>query len=460
MSRQIHRALLLGVILLSLESDGFADWRRFRGPNGSGIAENGPPLPETWTLTEGTKWKLELPGRGVSGPIVVGNNVFVTAYSGYGRDQGQIEDLRRHLLCVDASSGKKIWQADIDAVQPEDPFSGAGVPSHGYASHTPTSDGERVYVFFGKSGVLAFDLQGHKLWQTSVGTGSGRQRWGSSASPVLVGDLVVINASDEAESLVALDAKTGDERWRISDPALANVWATPVLLDGKLIAAVSGSVWAINPATGEKLWSVPGPGGNQTNIGPVVDVDGKFIFVQASRDGSSVALVEDGPNAESVWTSTIQSRYSSPLVVDGHVFAINGDVITCLDARTGERIFQERLSGSGQPEPQVNRGGEASQERPSEGRGRFGGRRGRGGSGGRGGGGDYPSPVMANGRIYILKKSGMVHIVAPEPEFRIIGSADMTADTSGFDSTPAISDGKMFVRSETTLYCIGSRLHR
>ena len=145
------------------------------------------------------KWKLELPGKGVSSPIVVGDKVFVTAYSGYGveRGEGTIDDLKRHLICVDRNSGKILWNKSVESKVKEDPYSGAGVPAHGYASHTPVSDGERVFVFYGKSGVVAYDLDGKELWQKSVGTESGRMRWGSAASPIVHEDLVIVNASDE-----------------------------------------------------------------------------------------------------------------------------------------------------------------------------------------------------------------------------------------------------------------------
>ena len=146
-----------------------SDWDRFRGPNGTGISPDTDPLPASFSETENLQWKVTLPGAGVSCPIVVGEKVFVTCYSGYGLDRqnpGEIANLKRHLVCIDRASGKTLWEKTVDAVQPEDRFSGAGVPEHGYASHTPTSDGTNVYVFFGKSGVFGYDLDGKQLWNT------------------------------------------------------------------------------------------------------------------------------------------------------------------------------------------------------------------------------------------------------------------------------------------------------
>ena len=141
-----------------VSSDASADWLRFRGPNGTAVSESAAPT--EFGMEKNLKWKLELPGKGVSSPIIVGDKVFVTAYSGYGvtRGEGSVEDLKRHLLCVDRKSGEQLWEKTVDSVSQEDSYSGRGIPTHGYASHTPVSDGERVYVFFGKSGVVAYDL--------------------------------------------------------------------------------------------------------------------------------------------------------------------------------------------------------------------------------------------------------------------------------------------------------------
>jgi hypothetical protein len=159
------------------------DWLRFRGPNGSGVAVSAQP-PTSWSDTENVLWKTPLPGPGTSSPIVVGQRVFVTCYSGYGDGSpGEgLSKLQRHLVCVNRADGRILWSSAIPAAQPEDYFGGF-LTEHGYASHTPTSDGERVYVFFGKSGAAAFDLMGRKLWQTSLGTDSNEKRWGLRQQP-------------------------------------------------------------------------------------------------------------------------------------------------------------------------------------------------------------------------------------------------------------------------------------
>jgi len=189
-------AVLLGLAVFSqYTSPAFAgDWARFRGPEGSGISPDTQPLPVKWSEAENMRWKRKLPGPGSSSPIVVGRRVFVTCWTGYGTDRdnvGEQKDLRRHLICFDRGTGNVLWDRSVEPVLPEDPYSGM-FTQHGYASHTPVSDGQQVYVFFGKTGVLAFDMEGKKLWQTSVGTGSGSNGWGTASSPILYKNLVIV----------------------------------------------------------------------------------------------------------------------------------------------------------------------------------------------------------------------------------------------------------------------------
>ena len=170
--------------------------------------------------------------------------------------------MRRHVICFDRDTGKVLWDQAVEPVLPEDPYSGQ-FTQHGYASHTPVSDGKRIYVFFGKTGVLAFDLEGKKLWQTSVGTGSGPHGWGTASSPILYKNLVIVPASAESESLVALNQETGKEVWRYKDRGFTSTWGTPVLVDcgqGRtdLVIAVPYKVWGFNPDTGKLRWHCDG----------------------------------------------------------------------------------------------------------------------------------------------------------------------------------------------------------
>ncbi len=157
----VRQSMILAIVAFSLltNSRAAADWAAFRGPGVRGSSpETG--LVTTWSETENLKWKTPLPGPGSSSPIIRGDKVFVTCYSGYGvaKDRpGDPSNLKRHLLCINAADGKVLWDKTVPAVLPEIPYSGR-IQQHGYASHTPATDGQRIYVFFGKSGVLATNI--------------------------------------------------------------------------------------------------------------------------------------------------------------------------------------------------------------------------------------------------------------------------------------------------------------
>ncbi|MEX0585692.1 MAG: PQQ-binding-like beta-propeller repeat protein, partial [Pirellulales bacterium] len=192
-----------------------ADWVRFRGPQGSGTSDE-RGLPQTWSDTENIAWKAELPGAGTSSPVIVGDRVFVTCYSGYGldaADPGDKDKLVRHVVALDRTTGKSVWSKPLMPKQTESSYSGGNNTWHGYASSTPTSDGQRLYVFFGASGVYCFDVaDGAERWHADVG--SKTAGWGSGNSLLLVDDLLIVNASIESGALLALNKQTGEVVWR------------------------------------------------------------------------------------------------------------------------------------------------------------------------------------------------------------------------------------------------------
>lgn len=205
------------------------DWTAFRGPQGQGTAE-ATNLPTTWDSNTNIVWRQDLPGEGTSCPVVTGSRIFLTSYSGYAQsidDPGEMSNLVRHVICLDRKTGKTLWTKTMKARMPESEYKPGNDSKHGYASSTPVTDGQRLYVFFGISGVYCLDLDGNELWQADVG--SGTHGWGSATSPVLWGNLVIVNASIESKSLVALDKLTGKEVWRAPDISMC--WASPMLVD-------------------------------------------------------------------------------------------------------------------------------------------------------------------------------------------------------------------------------------
>lgn len=473
----LHNVCLVGfkVSLLSglLAATMASDWPRFRGPNGSGVSPDKTPAPVHWSPTENVRWKVELPGAGSSSPIVVGDRVFVTCYSGYGLDRqnpGDMQNLRRHLVCVDRRSGTILWTATVEPYLPEDPYQG-NFTQHGYASHTPVSDGEHVYCFFGKTGVVAFDMEGKQLWRTQVGTESNPQGWGTASSPILYNDLVIVTAAAESQALVALNKRTGEEVWRAEAAGLTGVWATPVLVKVSeertdLAIMVPNEIWGLNPATGKLRWYSQGTRTN-TVCSSLVAVDDLLIGIE-SMGGGSVAVRAGGSGdvtpTHVAWTGRDNNRISTPVAVDGRVYFVNNRVVTCLSAKTGERIFQARLEGGRPPAgPGAGRvaggggqppaGGSAAGGGPPRGPGGRGGLAGRGGMGGFGGG-DYASPVVADGKIYFLTRNGDMFVLRVSDQFEQLAVNRVTTENEDFSATPALSDGQIFVRSNRYLYCV------
>jgi outer membrane protein assembly factor BamB len=212
---------------------------------------------EAKRIDKNIKWNVELPGPGLSSPIVVGQRVFLTCWTGYGVDESASQDdLRRHLICVDRQTGRILWSREVEPALPEDEFEG-NFRQNGYASHSPVSDGERVYVFFGKTGALAFDLEGNQLWSADLGKESSPTTWGSASSPILHGKLLIVTAAAESESIAALNKDTGEVVWKKEAAGFSGTWGTPVLVavDGRteVVLAVPGELWAFDVETGKLL---------------------------------------------------------------------------------------------------------------------------------------------------------------------------------------------------------------
>ncbi len=234
-----------------------ADWPQFRGLGGAASSED-RGLPAAWSSDENIAWQLALPGYGTSSPIVVGDRLFITCYSGYGLDAehpGDIKNLKRHLLCLKRETGKTLWRREVAAAGKETNYVDF-LPQHGYATSTPTCDGERVYVFFGTSGVRAYDLEGQPLWHASVGQYA--HNWGTGGSLVVDGDRLLVNAAVESDAFIALDKRSGKELWRAK--RLISSWSTPIAIDlpdgrRELVVSIKSRLLGLDPETGERLWT-------------------------------------------------------------------------------------------------------------------------------------------------------------------------------------------------------------
>jgi hypothetical protein len=347
-----------------------------------------------------------------------------------------------------------VWSKDVPADTPEDPYRGF-LTDHGYASSTPATDGENIFAFFGKTGVVAFDLEGKQLWKVNVGKESGRQRWGSGASPILYKNLVIVNAAEESESLRGLDKKTGKEVWKAEASGLASSWATPVLVDvpgGKteLAIAVPEEIWGLDPDTGKFLWYATANNSN-TACASLVTAGG-IVYAIGGRMGNSTAVRAGGKGdvtkTHVVWSQRVQGGIGTPVLYDGRIYFVNGGVANCIDAKNGERVYQQRLAGGGA-------GGSGGGTRPRAGGGGFGG----GGFGGGGfgrGGQDYASPILADGKLFATTRNGTVHVFKAGAKFESLGQNHFAGDDGPFNATPAASGGDMFIRSNKFLYCVAA----
>lgn len=398
------------------------DWLQFRGPAGQGTSsEKGVPI--RWDDESNIAWKVRLPGAGASTPIILGERIFVTCHSGYGvpgESAGEIEQLKRHLVCLERRTGKILWNTEVPAAMPEQAMIRE---DHGYATNTPVTDGERVYAFFGKSGVHAFDIRGRQLWRAEVG--SGVNGWGSAASPILFEDSVIVNAGVESESLIALDRVTGKEKWRAG--GIRESWNTPILLrlpngTTELVVAIFGKVLGFDPKSGDELWSCA------TDIGwymvPSLVAHDGIVYCIGGRSGGALAVRAGGrgdvTETHRLWTGRKGSNVSSPIYHDEHLYWANDNlgIAYCAEASTGTIVYEERLERAGQI---------------------------------------YAAPVLADGKLYYVARHGHTFVVAAKPTFDLLAVNEFGRGSGVFNASPAIADGALFLRSDNFLFCVESK---
>jgi outer membrane protein assembly factor BamB len=412
-------SLLTGILVTVLGVSAVAeDWPAFRGADGSGVSTQKKKLPSAWSQDENMAWQVELPGPGTSSPAIYKDRIYVTCYTGYNvpGEAGDMDDLERHLVCLRRDNGREIWRKSVPAELPEQD---SIRDDHGYASSTPAVDDERIYVFFGKSGAMAFDHDGEQLWQTPVG--DQLHGWGSAASPVVAGNLVYINASVESQSLVALDVKTGDEKWRAR--GINESWNTPLLVPvgrnrRELVVAIMGDVLGFDPKTGEQLWSC------DTDIGwymvPSLVANEGVVYCIGGRSGGALAVRTGGrgdvTESHRIWTGTKGSNVTSPIYHQGHLYWMNDNqgIAYCAEAETGELVYEERVPRADQV---------------------------------------YSSPVLADGKLFYVTRFGRCFVVAAQPSFRLLATNDLE-DGSLFHACPVVADGRLYIRSNKRLYCI------
>lgn len=418
MKKQIFFLMLVAMNELLSATRG-EEWTQFRGPNFGRTTE--PNIAETWDR-EGIRWQTPLPGRGASSPVVFGDRIYLTAYTGYAidaNDPGDPAELTRHLLCFDVNSGDLLWKRSVADASKKDTFSNWGTAKAGYASSSATVDGSGVYVLFGASGVLAFSHDGEERWRTFCGDDV--HEYPAGTSPILYQELVIVNASYECGDLIALRKVDGSEVWRHKN--VDKSWNTPVLysaLDGEDELAVSavGEIRGIDPQSGKGRWSCAG---FDEYVCPSLIVEDGVLYAIGGRKGAAIAVRSGGDGdvtqSHRLWEINKGANVSSPIYDDGYLYWAKdkGGMVYCIDAETGEVVYQERLRPSAEE--------------------------------------IYATPLLANGRLYYVSRSNGIFVVAANPQFTLLAHTTLGNDESFFAASPVpIPGGSVLIRSDRFLY--------
>lgn len=383
------------------------DWRQFRGTDATGVAAD-EAVPLKWSDTENLAWKVDLPGRGLSSPIVVGNRVYVSASSG-------VRQERLHVLCFDAATGSRLWERQFWATGRT-----SSHPKTCNAAPTPCSDGRRIFASFSSNDVVCLDLDGQLEWYRGLTSDfpNASNSLGMSSSPIVVGETLVCMVECDAESFTTgLDVATGKARWKIDRPRRAN-WTSPGILRGKetggdrvLVQSTAGVV-ALDPLTGKPEWTYS----EGASSIPSLVVDGQVAYVPSHGITALRSTPSGSDVPEMLWRAEGASPGTgSPILYQGSLYFVAGSgVLTSLDPKTGEKKWQTRLKG------------------PFSG-----------------------SPVAAAGHLFVFNEEGLGQVV------NLSGDKGDVAHTHGFGEiilcTPAISDGAIYVRSDGHLWKIGAR---
>ena len=382
------------------------DWPQFRGPTGQGhSSERGLPL--DWSESRNVKWKTPVPGRGWSSPVVAGGRVWLTT-------SVKANGASLRALAYDVETGREVVNVEVFHLRSAD-LSNA---KNSHASPTPIVDGDRVYVHFGAEGTAALTTSGEIVWKTRLPYQS---QHGNGGSPMLYGDLLILSCdgSDQA-FVVALDKRTGKVRWKTSRrQPWDQAYTTPLLIrvgeQDQVVSVGAYRAAAYDPQTGKELWRV-GYADGFSNVPRPVYGHGLVYIATGFQQPTLMAVRPDGSGdvtkTHVAWTLRRAAPLTpSPLIVGDEIYVVNdGGIASCLDARTGDTHWQQRL------------------------------------------GGEYSaSPVFADGRIYFLNEEGMATAIAPGKAFVRLATASLDGATL---ASIAVADGSFFIRSDTHLYRI------
>jgi outer membrane protein assembly factor BamB len=412
-----------------------------------GVVRDDARLAEQWSKTENVRWVTEVPGRGWSCPIVSGRKVFLTAvinekeyerpkkglYNGAGRAEPP-EGMHRWIVyCLDLDSGKILWKQEVHQGQPQVPRH----PKSTYASETPVTDGQRVYVLFGDVGLYCYDFEGRQLWSHRIEPKKSLFNYGAAASPAICGDLVIMVYDNLEDRYIAgFDAKTGEQRWRTARPALAvlgtrSTWATPLVwkndLRTEIITSDYGCVRSYD-AAGRMLWVLKAPTSNLVIPSPIAahgmvyvtsgyvgDRDRPVYAIRPGAEGQSEVGTNPAGHPHIAWSQPQAGPYNtSPIVYGDYYYTLlDRGFMTCHDARTGTEVYGKTRFPEGAT--------------------------------------FTSSPWAYNDRVFCLSEDGDTYVVEAGREFKIVGINRLDEFCL---ATPAVADGNLLLRTASRLYCI------
>ncbi len=402
-----------------------AYWPQWRGPSGQGYAHD-DRVPLKWGETENVLWKTKLPGAGNSTPVVWGDRVFLTSAS----DGGAV----RTVLCVRATDGKLLWER----------VAAKGVPQekthawNGHASPSCVTDGHHVWAFFGTPGLFCYDVDGKLIWKKTFGRFHSAAGWGTAASPFLYEDTVILNCDNDGgrlaapPALVALEKTTGKERWSTPREG-GRGYSTPRLLtaaNGRIDLVLNGPVgtWGYDPATGKERWRcLRSDPNDRMRFGEPMPVDdGGRIFIESGRDGpyQILKLPGEGDITEThILHSGVRKGHrdvSSPIAWQGRVYAVdNKGVLSCYDLESGKEVYSGLIGN------RKNR--------------------------------SLASPIALRGKLLWTLDDGTTVVVQPGPRPQVVGRNKLPGEDLDFGASPAVADGRLFLRSQSWLWCIAGK---
>lgn len=383
------------------------DWPGWRGPKGNGLSDEAN-LPVKWSAGDGVRWKVELPGKGSGSPIIAGDRVFLTSSDGPRHDQ-------LHFFCLDRRNGRELWHRNFWGTAPtlrHDPKSSMATP-------TPVTDGQHVWAFFGSGDLFCLDLDGNLVWCRSLAQEYEpfQNRFAMSSSPVLVGDLLILQCDHWGQSyLVGIDKRTGTNVWK-TDRAEHVSWSSPLVVEvngrQELVASATFQVKGYDPLTGRELWAASGM--TRECIPTAVAGDG-LIFAVSGTKGETLAIRTGGrgdvTESHIVWRNSRNAPFvpSAILLDDLYYLVDDKGIAACFEAASGRLVWQQRLGGA-----------------------------------------FSASPIAADGKLYFVDEEGTTTVLKPGRQFEVLSKNRLDDPTF---ASPAVARGDLFIRTDRHLYCI------